>query len=414
MKQFKINTYIILVGVLLMICIQSTAQKSQMNLVNKEFDKYAFMDAREVLLNLTAEGYESDEVFKSLADTYYYNSQYDMAAIWYDRLISNYPEDLEADYFFKAAISNKSTGNYEKSNELMKRYAVLSSDVLISSDFNSNPNYKDSIMSSLDNFEISKVRINSDVSDFGAAYLGDNVLVYASSKNATGDDVFKWTGESYLDLYAAYLNSDGTLEDPIPILGDVNTKFHESSAAFTKDGRYMYFTRNNYADGKEGYNENKTILLKLYRAKKNGNKWEDVTELKFNSDNYSVAHPSLSPDGKKLYFSSDMPGSYGQSDIWYVDVYIDGSFGNPVNLGVNINTEARESFPFVSDKNILYYATNGKSGIGGYDIYKSKLDITGKAEPSKNIGSPINSEFDDFAFAIDEKTNGILFFKPRW
>ena len=373
MKQFKINTYIILVGALMMISSQSIAQKSQMNLVNKEFDKYAFMDAREVLLKLTDEGFESDEVFKSLADTYYYNSQYDMAAIWYDRLISNYPEDLEADYFFKAAISNKSLGNYEKSNELMKRYAVLSSDVLISSDFNSNPNYKDSIMSSLDNFEISKVRINSDVSDFGAAYLGDNVLVYASSNNAVGDDVFKWTGESYLDLYAAYLNSDGTLEDPIPILGDVNTKFHESSAAFTKDGRYMYFTRNNYADGKEGYNKNKTILLKLYRAKKNGNKWEDVTELKFNSDNYSVAHPSLSPDGKKLYFSSDMPGSYGQSDIWYVDVYIDGSFGNPVNLGVNINTEARESFPFVSDKNILYYATNGKSGIGGYDIYKSKI-----------------------------------------
>lgn len=402
MKQFKINTYIILVGALMMISSQSIAQKSQMNLVNKEFDKYAFMDAREVLLKLTDEGFESDEVFKSLADTYYYNSQYDMAAIWYDRLISNYPEDLEADYFFKAAISNKSLGNYDKSNELMKRYAVLSSDVLISSDFNSNPNYKDSIMSSLDNFEISKVRINSEVSDFGAAYLGDNVLVYASSNNAVGDDVFKWTGESYLDLYAAYLNADGTLEDPIPILGDVNTKFHESSAAFTRDGRYMYFTRNNYADGKEGYNKNKTILLKLYRAKKNGNKWEDVTELKFNSDNYSVAHPSLSPDGKKLYFSSDMPGSYGQSDIWYVDVYIDGSFGNPVNLGVNINTEARESFPFVSDKNILYYATNGKSGIGGYDIYKSRLDVTGKAEPSKNIGSPINSEFDDFAFAIDE------------
>ena len=403
MKQFKINTYIILVGALMMISIQSTAQKYQMNLVNKEFDKYAFMDAREVLLKLTDEGFESDEVFKSLADTYYYNSQYDMAAIWYDRLINNYPEDLEADYFFKAAISNKSLGNYDKSNELMKRYAVLSSDVLISSDFNSNPNYKDSIMSSLDNFEISKVRINSEVSDFGAAYLGDNVLVYASSNNAVGDDVFKWTGESYLDLYAAYLNADGTLEDPIPILGDVNTKFHESSAAFTKDGRYMYFTRNNYADGKEGYNKNKTILLKLYRAKKNGNKWEDVTELNFNSDNYSVAHPSLSPDGKKLYFSSDMPGSYGQSDIWYVDVYIDGSFGNPVNLGVNINTEARESFPFVSDKNILYYATNGKSGIGGYDIYMSRLDVTGKAEPSKNIGSPINSEFDDFAFAIDEK-----------
>lgn len=380
------------------------AQKSQMNLVNKEFDKYAFMDAREVLLKLTEEGYESDEVFKSLADTYYYNSQYDLAAIWYDRLINNYPEDLEADYYFKAAISNKSLGEYEKSNELMKRYAVLSSDVLISSDFNSNPNYKDSIMSSLDNYEISKVAINSEMSDFGAAYLGDNVLVYASSNNAIGDNVFKWTGESYLDLYAAYLNSDGTLEDPIPILGDVNTKFHESSAAFSKDGRYMYFTRNNFADGKEGYNDNKTILLKLYRAKKNGNRWEEVTELKFNSDNYSVAHPCLSPDGKKLYFSSDMPGSYGQSDIWYVDVYIDGSFGNPVNLGVNINTEARESFPFISDNNILYYATNGKSGLGGYDIYSAKLDKSGKAEISKNIGTPINSEFDDFAFAINEKT----------
>ena len=134
-----------------------------------------------------------------------------MAAIWYDRLISNYPENLEADYIFKAAISNKSLGNYEKSNELMKRYSV-SSDVLISSDFNGNPNYKDSIMSSLDNFEISKVKINSDVLIL-ERHIWEIMYWFTLHQTMLLVMMCLWTGESYLDLYAAYLNPDGTLED---------------------------------------------------------------------------------------------------------------------------------------------------------------------------------------------------------
>jgi outer membrane protein OmpA-like peptidoglycan-associated protein len=159
-------------------------------------------------------------------------------------------------------------------------------------------------------------------------------------------------------------------------------------------------------DGKKGKDKEKNIRLKIYKATKLGeNLWTNVVELPFNSDNYSVAHPALTPDGKRLYFSSDMPGTLGQSDLWYVDILGDTNYGSPVNLGVGINTEARENFPFISANNVLYFSTDGRAGLGGMDIFYTQLNDEGMPTDILTLGSPINSGKDDFGFIIDEERN---------
>ncbi len=215
-----------------------------------------------------------------------------------------------------------------------------------------------------------------------------------------------WNKQPFLNLYMAEMNEDGKLYNMEKLGGDITTKFHESSPSFTKDGRAVYFTRNNFIDGKKGRDKEKNIRLKIYKATKLGeNLWTNIEELPFNSATYSVAHPALSSDEKRLYFSSDMPGTIGQSDLWYVDILGDNNYGSPVNLGLGINTEARENFPFISSNNVLYFSTDGRAGLGGLDIYFTQLNEQGLPTEIQTLGTPINSGKDDFALIINEEKN---------
>ena len=144
----------------------------------------------------------------------------------------------------------------------------------------------------------------------------------------------------------------------------------------------------------------------LFKATKNGDKWGDVKALPFNSKEYSTSSPSISKDGRTLYFTSDMPGSIGQSDIWKVAVNADGTYGKPENLGPRVNTEGKEQFPFITDDNVLYFSSNGRQGLGGLDVFS--IDLNTKEE-SKNVGKPVNSEKDDFSFSFNT-VNNIGFF----
>ena len=175
----------------------------------------------------------------------------------------------------------------------------------------------------------------------------------------------------------------------------------------------MYFTRNNFLNGKKGRDSNKTTLLKLYKATKIGDSWENIVELPFNSNEYNCAHPALSPDEKTLYFSSNMPGTKGLSDIYKVAILSDGAFGTPVNLGGSINTEARETFPFISNSNELYFSSDGHPGLGGLDVFITQLKEDGTHGKIKNVGTPVNSSSDDFAFIMDTATKNGFFSSNR-
>lgn len=370
-------------------------QKGKVKKADKDFGRYEYIDAREIYLKVVEDGYTSAQIYENLGDTYYWNSDYVNAAKWYSRLMSEYQNETDPIYFYRAAQSFKSTKDLAKADQFMQLYVEKSGDA-------------DMMGATVTDFiefdaQLNKVGVNSSYSDFGPSFYDKSVVFASSRPGGEGDKVHNWMNQPFTDLYVAKMDENGNLSNATALVGDVNTKFHETSPTFSKDGKTMYFTRNNFIDGKKGKDDNKTIHLKIYKASFSDGKWTNVTELPFNSDKYSNAHPALSPDGKRLYFSSEMEGegAQGMSDIWYVDILEENNFSAPKNL-TGVNTEARESFPFVSDSNMLYFASDGRGGLGGYDVFRTQLDGQGNPTNVTNLGEPVNSNKDDFGFIIKE------------
>ncbi len=388
------------------------AQKSNIKKANEVFEAYSYIDAREIYLNVVKEGFESPQVFQKLGDTYYFNSEYSDALVWYQKLMEKYPNTVPPIYYYRTAQSLKSTGKYQESKKMMGKYASLSADTELAKNFMDDYPSLDSLVDfKSKEFEVFNVTELLTNSDFGPSFYGEDKLVYASSSsNPVGSETHDWSGLPFLDLYEAQLDNEWRLTKPKPLEGDINTPFHEASATFTKDGKTVYFTRNNYKDGRKRKNKDKLVNLKVYKAiKLDDGSWGNVEELPFNSNSTSIAHPALSNDEKRLYFSSDMKGTIGESDIWYVDILDDGTYGTPTNLGTKINTEAREAFPFISESNNLYFSSDGHLGLGGLDIFVISLNEKGSYKEVTNLKQPINSNKDDFGFIIkEEKKMGFM------
>lgn len=257
-----------------------------------------------------------------------------------------------------------------------------------------------------ENYQIKNLDVNTKYSDFGVSYYGGDAI-YASSKKADNKSKKNWTnGQPYLELYRGAIDPTGEIIDSDPFSNNVNTQYHESNAVFTKDKRTVYFTRNNYFQNRYGKDTLGWNNLKLFRADVDGTgEWVNIMPMPFNNDNYSVGHPALNKDETDLYFTSDMPGSMGMTDIFMSKIYADGSYGPPMNMGSQVNTYGKEMFPYISEKDNLYFSTDSRGGYGGLDVYV--VPLNNKTVAPVNLGSPINSSKDDFSFIIDNnKKNG--------
>lgn len=383
---------------------QVFSQKAKLKKAEKQYENLAYINSQKIYLQVVENGYTSAEIFKKLGNTYYFNADYKNAAQWYHRLITEFPSQAEPEYFFRAAQSLKSEGKYKESDALMEQFASLGGNDLVTVNFQQHQDYLSEIRSKPKKYILEKTEVSTSYPDFGPSFYQDK-LVYASAiPDSTGRIlIHEWNKQPFFNLYEANLDEEGKLSNPQKLSGDINTRFHESSTTFTKDGTTVYFTRNNYIDGRKGKDEDRNIRLKIYKATKVNNQWKNIVELPMNNAAYSVAHPALSVDEKRLYFSSDMPGTKGQADLWYVEILGDDQYGNPVNLGTGINTEVRESFPFISSDNTLYFASNGRAGLGGLDVFFTKLDDNGMPTEISVMGEPLNSKADDFGFILDPK-----------
>ena len=385
------------------------AQEVKINKANKNYEQFAYVDAIKTYEKVAAKGHKSAEVFQKLGNAYYFQSRLEEANKWYTELFAM-NQEVEPELYFRYAQTLKAVGDYKKADQMMEKFYQKNGTDNRAKIGKTQKDYLAEIKKNSGRYRIENAGINSEFSDYGTAFYKDE-LVFASARD-TGSISSKkhsWTNQSYTNLYGAKVTDNGNFESPEKFSKSVSSKYHESTPVFTQDGNTMYFTRNNFNNGKKGRDSERTILLKLYKATKDGDKWTNVTELPFNSNEYSVAHPALSPDEKTLYFASDMPGSMGSSDLYRVAINADGSYGTPVNLGNKINTEGRETFPFVSDNNELYFASDGHPGLGGLDVFVTKLSSDGNIGTIKNVGEPVNSKMDDFAFLIDTKTkNGFV------
>lgn len=405
------RTKIIVILAILLKGFLVNAQEVKINKADKNYDQFAFVDAIKTYEKVAAKGYKSAEVFQKLGNAYYFQSKLEEANKWYTELFAM-NQEVEPELYFKYAQTLKAVGDYKKADQMMEKFYQKNGTDNRAKIAKSQKDYLAEIKKNSGRYKIENAGINSEFSDYGTAFYKDE-LVFASARD-TGSISSKkhsWTNQSYTNLYGAKVTDNGNFESPEKFSKSVSSKYHESTPVFTQDGNTMYFTRNNFNNGKKGRDSERTILLKLYKATKEGDKWTKVTELPFNSNEYSVAHPALSPDEKTLYFASNMPGTIGgsQSDIFKVSINADGSYGTPENLGNKINTEARETFPYVTDNNELYFASDGHPGLGGLDVFVTQLKEDGSVGSIKNVGEPVNSKMDDFAFLIDTKSkNGFV------
>jgi len=392
--------YLAFIGIL---SISGFSQESAVKRGDKKYEKYAYIDAIKTYERIAEKGYKSPEMLQKLGNSYYFNADLSNAAKWYGELFA-LTEDVDAEYFYRYSQALKSMGNYEKADQMLEKFSQKSGTDARAKLFVSQKNYLEQIKKNSGRYKIENAGINSEYSDYGSAFYGEKI-VFASAKDTGNFSKRKhaWTNQYFTNMYISDLSVDGALSTPQKFAKSLNTKFHESTPAFSKDGNTVYFTRNNFANGKKGKNADKITLLKIYKATLDGEKWTNITELPFNNDSYSVAHPALSPDGKTLYFASDMPGTLGASDLFKVEINSDGSFGKPTNLGSKINTPGRETFPFISDDNEIYFASDGHPGLGGLDVFVAKIDGNDFSE-IQNIGEPANSKQDDFSFIINTKT----------
>jgi outer membrane protein OmpA-like peptidoglycan-associated protein/tetratricopeptide (TPR) repeat protein len=382
-----------------------SAQPTKVKKADKEYDKFAYVDAIKTYERVFEKGYKSADMLQRLGNAYYYKADLDNAAKWYGELFS-FTQDVEPEYYFRYAQSLKAIKDYKKADQMMATFNEKSGNDLRAKLSVSQKDYLAIIKKNSGRYTIENAGINSEYSDYGSAYY-NNKVVFASARDTGGVSKGKhtWTGEGFTNLYGADMGDQNTLSNPERFSKAMNSKYHESTPVFTKDGKTVYFTRNNYVNGKKKRDADKTILLKVLKASLEGDKWVDIKELPFNSDQYNVAHPALSPDEKTLYFASNMPGTVGLADLWKVSINGDDTYGTPENLGNKINTEGRETFPFVSPENELYFASDGHPGLGGLDIWVSKATKEGVFNDVLNVGEPANSPKDDFSLLMDTKSN---------
>ncbi len=379
-----------------------------MERADERYNQYSFSPAIDIYKKVLDKGYTSPDLLKRLGNSYYFNAKYQEAADTYAKLNTTYPDEMSVEDVFRYAQSLKSIGNYDQAAQLMESFREMTSTM---SDFDED--YMTKIEKNSGRYTVKTFPYNSKYSDFAAAYY-EKGLIFASDRDTGNFARYRhtWNARDFLDLYK--VNADSVSNNNVVKLGGVvNTRLHESTSVVTKDGTTMYFTRNNFFDGRKKKDEEGIIRLKIYSAENIDGEWLNITELPFNSDSYSVAHPMLSPDGKKLYFVSDMPGSLGESDIFVTEIIGDGTYGPIKNLGSNINTIARETFPFIDKDGVLYFSSDGHQGLGGLDVFATKIAYNDYTQPVVNVGKPVNTPKDDFSYIFNSENKTGYFSSNR-
>ena len=381
------------------------SQNNSTKKADRLYDRLQFVKAAEEYLKLSDSELNSDYVITKLANCYYNLFETSEAEKWFKKIVNKNPD---AELIYKYSQMLKANGKYKESNLWMNKFSEMKPYDSRAVSFKNTPNYIDKIINKGKRFNIQNLKINSEYSDFGAT-IYKNKLYFVSSRNekATSRN-YGWNDEPFLDIFSSTINDKGS-HLPADLFDELNSKFHEGIVSFTPDGNTAYFTRESYYEDeyqKDSLNNTKYSQLYIYKATKLKDSWDTFESLEINDVNFSNKNPMVSPDGKHLYFSSNMPGGFGLYDLYKAEIKDDGSLGKAENLGQKINTEGQEAFPFITGENMIYFSSDGHLGLGGLDVFYSK-NVDDKWSNSKNVGIPVNSGADDFAFMIKEE-NGYV------
>lgn len=391
------NKNIILVGLFLLgVSFGLTAQTGKIKKADKSFEGYSYKKSLERFEGVTD---KTPEMYRKMAASYFNVGDYDSAELNYAQLIAT--EEKTAEDVLNYAQVLKVNKKYALATQKMEEYKVmLASDTRVK-DHLADKNYYEKLKVDAGRFKIDTLSINTKQEDFGPAFYKDQV-VFASSREGVKSirRKWNWNGLPFLNIYVADKGEDAQLSGAKQFKKSFNKKYHEGPVSFNEDGTYMVFTRNNYKEK----SSDDVVKLQLFSSQlEEGDKWGEAKELHFNSNEYSVGHASLTKNAKKMYFASDMPGGIGGVDIYSVERSSDGTWGKTVNLGNKINTEGNEMFPFIHENGMLFFASNGKVGLGGLDVFVAQLKEDNSIGKVKNVGAPLNTNMDDFGFILDKE-----------
>lgn len=365
--------------------------------LDKRIDRYSFevaVSGYEALVN--RKKHKGPETYIKIANLYYMRSLYQKAAVWFEKAANENPKILSKRDMYRLGHSLKSAGRYDESDIWMERYNLFAENKIPT-------NVKEKVVH-LDSLKLAKLtKTGSDILYPGGYIPNTNeVLVTRFSKSAGYGQDTEFTG-----IYTFKVEDSITDQNFEILEGNFDTQFNVNDAIMTKDGSTLYFSRNVIETKKKHRKEKKTNQYQIYQSKRENTSWGAVEPLVFNVEGYSTGHPALTPDEDWLYFTSDRPGGQGESDLYRVSRSETGTFGAPENLGTTINTPFEEGFPFVT-KDTLYFSSKAHTNLGGADIFYSVVSEDGFSEPV-NMGTPINSHADDFAFLLHNSSKqGLL------
>ncbi len=372
------------------------AQHGKQQRADVLFSNFAFVKAADIYKELIEAQYNTTYAHRRLADCYLMLRDPEKAVLHYKQVIDQ--DHVANEVYYNYAVALRYLGDYEGSEKWAKLYKKQGGDAKLVRALKKD---QSTYLPNQPIFRLKESNFNTPFSDFGAYKHGD-LVYFVSSKERKGvpQKTYSWNEQPFLDMFTINLASSDSI--PRAVVGEINSKYHEGPMTISRDGKTMYFSRNNYfhntkTKDKEGVNH-----LQIYKAENVNGVWTNIQDLPFNNDNYSVSHPALSPDGKTLYFASDMPGGYGKSDLYKVNILEDGSYSEVENLGPVINTEAEELFPFVNAEGNLFFSSDGHPGQGLLDIFGTLKNDQGVVVAVNNLKSPINSNRDDFSFFMAE------------
>ena len=350
------------------------------------------------------------KALQNAATAYYNTFQYKKASIYLKQLVKGQFGEKDKSYDnqfnFKLYQVLSALGDYETALDYLRLYKENES---VSIDKVELIDTIEAFKLKTPDYTVEKTQFNSDASDFGAVRLRDSVyFVSDRSTKRLLSKTYKWTHKPFLDIYATKVNDkNDTLGLANAITKTINSKLHEGNFCFSNDGNTLYVSRSNTADGKKEFSDDNNNNIHIYKTIKVEGKWQKLEKLPFNINGFSFQHPALSPDGKRLYFSSDIKGGFGSFDLYYVILNVDDTTSDPINLGNVINTENREHFPFISEKGNLFFASNGHVGLGFLDNFVSE-NSDGEFTVPVNLGAPINSQYDDFNLNYYNESEGFF------
>lgn len=345
-----------------------------------------------------------------IANSYRLNHDVINAEIWYAQVIKRSSDPIHYLHYAQALHSNKKY-------DLAKEYYLKYQEKMGAGVFDQRGAKRAAAIDKINDFRHSDILIKNEKAintvqlEFSPAFYQDGIVFVSTidpkqrqktkKVKEANEELDLWINDHFMTLYYAAKTEDNELGAPEVFSSNISTKFHEGPVTFSPSGDQIFFCRNHYNNGKKKTDKKGILKMSIYSATRMGGDWVNVKELEFNTKDYEEVHPTLSPDGRTLYFSSDRPGGLGGMDI-YQSQFIDGKWSEPFNAGKEINTPGNEIFPFIHSDGILYFASDGWGGLGGLDIFSVVRKDNNSWEVPVNLGTPFNSSKDDFGFILND------------